>query len=59
MKTTESRKIETVKNELRKKLNGIWEKLKRISYGPIYIYIYIYILQNEILALRLTELNKW
>ncbi len=28
---TESRKIETVKNEFRKKLNGIWEKLKRIS----------------------------
>ncbi len=33
MKTekTESRKIETEKNEFRKKLNGIWEKLKRIS----------------------------
>ncbi len=28
---TESRKIETVKNEFRKKLNGISEKLKRIS----------------------------
>ncbi len=31
MEKTESRKIETEKNVFRKKLNGIWEKLKRIS----------------------------
>ncbi len=27
----ESRKIKTEKTEFRKKLNGIWEKIKRIS----------------------------
>ncbi len=55
MKTekNESRKIETVKNEFRKKIKWNLGKIKTDFIGP-----YIYILQNEILALRLTELNK-
>ncbi len=40
--------LEKNKMEFGKDLNGFHRA----------IYIYIYILQNEILALRLTELNK-
>ncbi len=45
--------LEKNKMEFGKNFNGF--------HGALYIYIYIYILyilQNEILALRLTELNK-
>ncbi len=42
--------LEKNKMEFGKNSNGF--------HRALYIYIYIYILQNEILALRLTELNK-
>ena len=32
---TELMKIKTEKTEFGKKQNGIWKKIKRISYGPI------------------------
>ncbi len=50
MKTEKKMNLEKIKWNL--------GKIKTDFIGPyIYIYIYIYILQNEILALRLTELN--
>ena len=33
---TELMKIKTEKTEFGKKQNGIWKKIKRISYGPTY-----------------------